>query len=156
LVREVRAGVCPPAASAAVRLGDKWYLDEVFIKFSGELTYLVQDDNILDILGTNRRDTIAVRRFYRKCLTGTRSVPRVVVTGELRSYGARPTTLTPSTPDSPSATTPPSTSRVADLELIKRKLGGRARIRLLRKRTNLVASPPQHRRRREQRCPLGD
>ncbi|MGW3040844.1 IS6 family transposase [Kitasatospora sp. NPDC001159] len=74
------------------RPGDKWHLDEVFIKIRGERKYLWravdQDGNVLDILVRNRRDTAAAKRFFRKLLKGTGSVPRVVVTDKLASYGA--------------------------------------------------------------------
>ncbi len=72
--------------------GDKWHLDEVFIKINGRLQYLWravdQDGNVLDILLQNRRDKAAARRFFRRLLKKTRVVPRVVVTDKLRSYGA--------------------------------------------------------------------
>ncbi len=44
----------------------------------------------------NRRDKAAVRRFFRKLMTGTRSVPRVIVTDKLRSYGAAHREVMPS------------------------------------------------------------
>ncbi|MGW4042206.1 IS6 family transposase [Streptomyces sp. NPDC004721] len=72
--------------------GDKWHLDEVFVKINGERKYLWravdQDGNVLDILVQSRRDTAAARRFFRKLMKKTRSVPRVIVTDKLRSYGA--------------------------------------------------------------------
>ncbi|MDJ0346604.1 IS6 family transposase [Streptomyces sp. H10-C2] len=75
-----------------LRPGDKWHLDEVFLKVNGELKYVWRavdaDGNVLDILVTDRRDKAAARRFFRKLLQGTGSVPRVVVTDKLRSYGA--------------------------------------------------------------------
>ena len=60
LVRQVRSGLrrrpAPPPAPA----GDKWHLDEVFIKVNGEQQYLWravdQDGNVLDILVQTRRD----------------------------------------------------------------------------------------------------
>jgi putative transposase len=68
------------------------HLDEVFIKVNGELKYLWravdQDGNVLDILVQNRRDKAAARRFFRRLMKKTRSVPRVVLTDKLRSYGA--------------------------------------------------------------------
>ncbi len=74
------------------RPGDKWHLDEVCIKINGRLQYLWravdQDGNVLDILVQNRRDKAAARRFFRRLLMETGSVPRVVVTDKLRSYGA--------------------------------------------------------------------
>ncbi|MET8331177.1 IS6 family transposase [Streptomyces sp. NPDC005181] len=75
-----------------LRPGDKWHLDEVFIKINGEQKYLWRavdaDGNVLDILVQNRRDKAAARRFFRRLLKETGSVPRVVVTDKLRSYGA--------------------------------------------------------------------
>ncbi|MEU6603187.1 IS6 family transposase, partial [Streptomyces flaveolus] len=74
------------------RPGDKWHLDEVFVRINGELKYLWRavgaGGNILDILVQNRRDKAAARRFFRRLMKKTRSVPRVVVTDKLRSYGA--------------------------------------------------------------------
>ncbi|MDJ0465848.1 IS6 family transposase [Streptomyces sp. H27-C3] len=74
------------------RPGGKWHLDEVFLKINGELKYLWRavdaDGNVLDILVTHRRDTAAARRFFRQLMKGTGSMPRVVVTGKLRSYRA--------------------------------------------------------------------
>ena len=74
------------------RPGDKWHLDEVFLKINGEQKYLWravdQDGTVLDILAHNRRDTTAARRFFRRLMQTTCSVPRVVVTDKLRSYGA--------------------------------------------------------------------
>jgi putative transposase len=46
-----------------------------------------QDGNVLDILVTSRRDAKAATGFFRKLLTGLRSVPRVLVTDKLASYG---------------------------------------------------------------------
>ncbi|WP_149831341.1 IS6 family transposase, partial [Streptomyces tailanensis] len=74
------------------RPGDIYHLDEVFIKINGEQKYLWravdQDGNVLDILVQNRRDKAAARRLLRRLMTKTRTVPRVIVTDKLRSYGA--------------------------------------------------------------------
>ncbi|MEU5520638.1 IS6 family transposase [Streptomyces sp. NPDC047860] len=55
------------------RPGDKWHVDEVFLKINGEQKYLRRavdaDGNVLDILVQNRRDTAAARRFFRTLLT---------------------------------------------------------------------------------------
>jgi putative transposase len=52
------------------RPGDKWHLDEVFIKINGKTHYLWravdQDGTVLDILVTSRRDAKAATRFFRK------------------------------------------------------------------------------------------
>ncbi|SOF02073.1 Transposase (or an inactivated derivative) [Streptomyces sp. OV198] len=71
------------------RPGDKWHLDEVFIKINGVQKYLWravdQDGMVLDILVQSRRDKAAARRFFRRLLKKTRAVPRVIVTDKLRS-----------------------------------------------------------------------
>ena len=73
------------------RPGDKWHLDEVFIKINGKTHYLWravdQDGNVLDILVTSRRDAKAATRFFRKLLTDLEYLPRVLVTDKLATYG---------------------------------------------------------------------
>ena len=82
------------------RPGDKWHLDEVFIKINGTSHYLWravdQHGNVLDILVTSRRDAKAATRFFRKLLTGLEYVPRVLITDKLGSYGVAHRRLTPS------------------------------------------------------------
>ncbi|MEV6002192.1 IS6 family transposase [Streptomyces griseomycini] len=82
------------------RPGDKWHLDEVFVRINGERKYLWravdQDGNVLDILMQNRRDKAAARRFFRRLLKRTGAVPRVVITDKLRSYGAAHREVMPS------------------------------------------------------------
>ena len=56
------------------RPGDKWHLDEVFIRIQGELHYLWravgQHGIVLDILVQSRRDAGAAKRFFRRLLKG--------------------------------------------------------------------------------------
>jgi putative transposase len=72
------------------RPGDKWHLDEVFIKINGTLHYLWravdQHGNVLDVLVQSRRNGNAAKRFFRKLLKGLQYVPRVIVTDKLTSY----------------------------------------------------------------------
>ncbi|MFL5282767.1 MAG: IS6 family transposase [Rhodopila sp.] len=74
------------------RPGDKWFLDEVFVRIRGKLHYLWravdQDGNVLDILVQSRRNTKAAKRFFRKLLRGLQYVPRVIITDKLKSYAA--------------------------------------------------------------------
>ena len=62
------------------RPGDRWHLDEVFIKIAGKTHYLWravdQHGVVLDILVTSRRDAKAATRFFRKLLKGLEYVPR--------------------------------------------------------------------------------
>jgi hypothetical protein len=74
------------------RPGDTWHLAEVFLTIHKERHYLWravdQDGHMLDILVQRRRDKHAAKKFFRKPLKGLRSVPRVIITDKLRSYGA--------------------------------------------------------------------
>ena len=74
------------------RLGDTWYLDEVFVTIQGQRQYLWravdQDGDVIDILVQPRRDRKAAKRFFRKLLKGQGRVPRRLVTDKLKSYGA--------------------------------------------------------------------
>ncbi len=81
------------------RPGDKWYLDEVFLRIQGVRHYLWravdQDGVVLDILVQDRRDANAAKRFLRRLLAGLQYVPRVIVTDKLRSYGVAQRRLLP-------------------------------------------------------------
>ena len=63
------------------RLGDTWFLDEVFVTINGQRQYLWravdQDGDLIDILVQPRRDGRAARRFFRPTVeesaTGTRA-----------------------------------------------------------------------------------
>jgi putative transposase len=74
------------------RPGDKWHLDEVFLSIKGERHYLWravdQDGHVLDILVQYRRDKQAAKKFFRKLLKDLTYVPRVIITDQLKSYGA--------------------------------------------------------------------
>ena len=62
------------------RPGDRWHLDEVFLKINGRLHYLWravdQDGDVLDILVQSRRDKKAAKKFFRKLIKALRYVPR--------------------------------------------------------------------------------
>jgi putative transposase len=82
------------------RPGDRWHLDEVFLKINGRIHYLWravdQDGDVLDILVQSNRDKKAAKKFFRKLLKTLRYVPRVIVTDRLRSYGAAKAEVLPS------------------------------------------------------------
>ena len=73
------------------RPGDKWHLDEVFIRIQGVLHYLWravdQDGVVFDIVVQSRRDAKAAKRFFARLLNGLQYIPRVLVTDKLGSYG---------------------------------------------------------------------
>ncbi|MGW1553424.1 IS6 family transposase [Streptomyces sp. NPDC002346] len=70
--------------------GDKWPLDEAFLKANGERRYLWravdQDGDVLDIMVQAKRDAKAAKRFLAKLMRKQHRVPRVLVTDRLRSY----------------------------------------------------------------------
>jgi putative transposase len=74
------------------KLGDKWHLDEVFLTIRGERHYLWravgQEGNVLAILVQRRPDKHDAKKSFRKLLKGCRYVPRVIITDQLKSYGA--------------------------------------------------------------------
>jgi putative transposase len=80
--------------------GDRWHLDEVFLKINGRLHYLWravdQDGDVLDILVQTRRDKKAAKKFFRKLLKGLRYVPHVLITDKLKSYSAARADVMPS------------------------------------------------------------
>jgi len=82
------------------RPGDKWHVDEVFVKINGITHYLWravdQHGNVLDILVQSRRNAKAAQRFFRKLLKGLGYVPRVIVTDKLASYRVAARELVPS------------------------------------------------------------
>ena len=69
------------------RLGDTWFLDEVFVTINGERQYLWravdQDGDLIDILVQPRRDARAARRFFRRLLNSQRQEPVRLVTDKL-------------------------------------------------------------------------
>jgi putative transposase len=82
------------------RPGDKWHLDEVFVKINGIPHYLWravdQHGKVLDVLVQSRRNAKAAKRFFRKLLKGLRYAPGVLVADKLASYGVAHRALMPS------------------------------------------------------------
>jgi putative transposase len=82
------------------RPGDKWFMDEVFVRIQGVQHYLWravdQDAVVIDILLQPRRDASAAKRFFKRLLTGLQYEPRVIVTDKLGSYGVAQRQLLPS------------------------------------------------------------
>ena len=62
------------------RPGDKWHLDEVFIRIQGKQNYLWravdQHGQVLDIVVQSRRSACAAKRFFHKLLRGLQYVAR--------------------------------------------------------------------------------
>jgi putative transposase len=71
------------------RPGDRWHLDEVFLRINGRVHYLWravdQDGDVLDILVQSRRDKKAAKKFFRKLLKGLPTTATFVFKGRLSS-----------------------------------------------------------------------
>jgi putative transposase len=82
------------------RAGDRWHLDEVFLKINGRVQYLWravdQDGELLDILVQSQRNKKAAKKFFRKLLKELQYVPRLIITDQLRSYSAAKSESLPS------------------------------------------------------------
>ena len=100
MVPQVRSDIANGLRRKAPRPGDRWHLDEVFLKINGRLHYLWravdQDGDVLDILVQCHRNKKAAKKFFRKLLKRLRYVPRVIVTDKLRSYSAAKAEVLPS------------------------------------------------------------
>jgi transposase, IS6 family len=69
--------------------GDRWFVDETYVKVAGRWTYLYraidQFGQVIDVLLSPRRDLAAARRFFARALrTGT--VPAEVTTDRAPAY----------------------------------------------------------------------
>ena len=68
------------------RVGDTWYLDELFRGTRHYVWRAVgQDGDVIDVLVQSRRDRQAAARFFRKLLKGQGRTPRRVITDKLRT-----------------------------------------------------------------------
>ena len=80
------------------RLGDTWYLDELFVRINGQQQYLWpvdQDGDVIDILLQSHRDQRAAERFLRRLLHRQGQQPFRIITDKLKSYGAASRTILP-------------------------------------------------------------
>ena len=82
------------------RLGDTWFLDEVFVTINGQRQYLWraidQDGDVIEILLQSRRDRRAAIRLLRKLLKGQGKSPLRLITDKLKNYSAAHRTIMPS------------------------------------------------------------
>ncbi len=82
------------------RMGDTWYLDEVFVTIQGQQQYLWravdEDGDVIDILVQSRRNRRAAKRFFLKLLKRQGCEPRRLITDKLRSYSAAHRIVMPS------------------------------------------------------------
>jgi len=77
------------------RPGDKWYVDEVFIRIQGVQHYLWRAVDQSGMVLDDRRDAKAAKRLFKRLLKGLQYAPRVIITDKLRSYGVAQRHLLP-------------------------------------------------------------
>ena len=79
------------------RLGQRWFVDEVFIRINGTIHYLWRavDQNgvVVDIPVQAKRDRVAAERFFRYLRHSAGTLPHIVVTDRLRYSAALPRVL---------------------------------------------------------------
>jgi len=85
----VHPGVRRGRQAAPPRSGDRWFVDETYVKVAGRWTYLYraidQHGQVIDIWLSRRRDLTAARAFFSRALTrGT--VPVEVTTDRAPAY----------------------------------------------------------------------
>src|SRR4051795_5208885 len=63
--------------------GDRWYVDETYVKVNGVWRYVYravdQHGQVIDVLLSVRRDAVAARRFFTRALRTLKVVPSEVI-----------------------------------------------------------------------------
>jgi len=72
------------------RVGDRWQVDETYVKVAGRWRYVYraidQSGQVIDVFVSQRRDSIAVRRFFERAIGTTKIMPSEVVTDLAPTY----------------------------------------------------------------------
>jgi IS6 family transposase len=72
------------------RAGDRWFVDETYVKVAGRWVYLYravdQFGQVIDVFASARRDAEAARRFFQRARTTTGVAPSEVVTDRAPTY----------------------------------------------------------------------
>jgi transposase-like protein len=74
------------------RVGDRWHVDETYVKVAGRRVYLYravdQYGHVIDVSASARRDGEAARRFFQRARTTTGVMPVEVITDRAPTYPA--------------------------------------------------------------------
>jgi transposase, IS6 family len=72
------------------RVGDRWHVDETYVKVAGRWVYLYravdQYGQVIDVYASTRRDSEAARRFFQRARNATGVTPTEVVTDRAPTY----------------------------------------------------------------------
>jgi transposase-like protein len=78
------------ARFARHRAGDRWHVDETYVKVAGRWVYLYravdQFGQVIDAYASSRRDSEAARRFFQQARTTTGVTPAEVITDWAPTY----------------------------------------------------------------------
>src|SRR5262245_35130358 len=78
------------ARFARHRVGDRWHVDETYVKVSGRWVYLYravdQFGQVIDVYASTRRNAEAATRFFQRAKTSTGVTPVEVVTDRAPTY----------------------------------------------------------------------
>jgi transposase-like protein len=78
------------APGNAHRVGDRWHVDETYVKVAGRWVYLYraidQFGQVIDVYASTQRDSEAARRFFDRAKTTTGVVPSEVITDRAPTY----------------------------------------------------------------------
>jgi DDE domain len=78
------------ARFARHRVGDRWHVDETYVKVAGRWIYLYRAvdrfGQVIDVYASARRDSEAARRFFQLAGTSTGVVPSEVITDRATTY----------------------------------------------------------------------
>ena len=71
-------------------VGDRWFVDETYVKVAGQWRYLYravdQFGQVIDVYISSRRDAEAARRFFERAIGSTKVTPVQVVTDKAAVY----------------------------------------------------------------------
>jgi transposase-like protein len=91
-VRRFTPLMADAARFARHRVGDRWHLDETYVKVVGHWVYLYravdQFGQVIDVYASTRRDSEAARRFFQRAKSTTGVVPVEVITDRAPTYPA--------------------------------------------------------------------
>jgi transposase-like protein len=72
------------------RVGDRWHVDETYVKVAGRWVYLYravdQFGQVIDVYGSTRRDSEAARRFFHRARSTTGVTPTEVITDRAPAF----------------------------------------------------------------------
>ena len=89
-------------------VGDRWFVDETYVKVAAKWRYVYraidQFGQVIDVLVSARRDTMAAHRFFQRTIGTTKVEPVEVITDRAATYPVVLEELLPACGTEPSST----------------------------------------------------